>query len=532
MQETTVHLESPSDQIGPNGMALYVPSLKSRAVLAAFHEYLLQDNLLAVQSVRRKINGGELFLRFMEDRGRKLDERELLVQISIFSDWLKLKLKYTKGRLREAVSGASSLVHFLLDETRVKTNGAAEENGKEAKEFVALRKWSFRDKTIIKRTLRYDTYLPPKELAKIQFDSLFDAIADHLLSHYSSGRIKWRTYLAYENDLRVFLHFAAESNLWMPATAFGAKEYNLFTTWMRNENLSENCRSRYGTTVRKFLLSKSDYYRELLEVRAPKRANPNPDPIDVKQCEKLKIGLAMDTTYLGLRDRAFFLAVNTLGLRIGETASITRDSFREDNGWPCVLIKKEHTKNDRPLQVPVPQPTLEVFEQLFSANKAITDLPNLFLSVKEKAPRPASEKVLRYAFKARARKSGITYKRWTLPHNQRSRFIYDCFAHGLSLEVIAKLVNHMGTSTLKYYKDISVSEVLDVLKKYHPSFSEIPENDPKKVLLPYHPVKASPSEPDPRSDNSPSNGDPAKAAGKGPVQRKTRLVQREGSAFL
>jgi integrase len=200
----------------------------------------------------------------------------------------------------------------------------------------------------------------------------------------------------------------------------------------------------------------------------PSKPRPDPEPMDVSIAEKLKTSISDTRSYNDLRDLTFILVLCS-GLRITEACSVEKSSIREVEKTLCLHISQQVSKNGIARNVPIPPRTAHYLQMLFKRNATITNLPYAFL-INRGTVRRANSTVMRRAYIQRAASSGITYRRWLRPHNQRSRFVVDCMSAGIGDSIIAKAIGHTDLRSLEHYRRWSDKAVMDELTTKHPDF--------------------------------------------------------------
>ncbi|CAO5674647.1 MAG: Tyrosine recombinase XerC [Holosporales bacterium] len=274
------------------------------------------------------------------------------------------------------------------------------------------------------------------------------------------------TTTAYQNDLNHFLcflstHFAKEIDL----QDIKSLKIADVRAWLSKRQESYNIRS----TVRAFSAVKNFFEfgkkKQFIDVspfdnmRPPKLAKLLPKPLSIEQALDVieNIQSVESIEWVGLRDKAFYMLLYSVGLRISEAIALNQKILKKDS----IVI---HGKGNKERVVPLLDPVKNCLNTYLNAcPHLMRDHRPLFFGLFGKR---LNVSVARLVLKKYARLSHLPD--FATPH----AFRHSCATHLINetddLRAVQELLGHSSLSTTQIYTQISQEKLLKAYDHAHP----------------------------------------------------------------
>jgi integrase/recombinase XerC len=271
--------------------------------------------------------------------------------------------------------------------------------------------------------------------------------------------------LAYESDLRQFLHYLSPPDLAPPAPE--AIDVLILREWLAGlyrDDLSAVTIRRKLAAVRglfKFLLREGLIPVNVAKlVRTPKAPKKLPEVMTAEQVNGLIDGVAagkMERPHPA-RDRAIFEVLYGCGLRVSELSGMNLEDIDRSEGWLRVRGKGRKER-----QVPLPRQAAESVERYLGERPIVRDEHAVFLNHRGSrlTQRGISLIVKLYS-------TYLTGDPSVHPHSFRHAYATHLLSAGADLRAIQELLGHSRLSTTQKYTQVSLTDLMAVYDKAHP----------------------------------------------------------------
>jgi integrase/recombinase XerC len=295
-----------------------------------------------------------------------------------------------------------------------------------------------------------------------------DAVERFLDYLRDQRRASDQTVRAYENDLRQFGTFLAESRSGGEApgpAGIEPLEVRGFVGRLHRQGLSKASIARKLSAVRSFL---SHAVREGRIDASPAEGVPTP-----RTPRKLPSILTVDEVFAlldrieagdlaGLRDRALLEFLYATGLRVGEVVSLNEEDVDLAGTVVRVLGKGKKERI-----VPFGGKALRALERWLAASRPLRargkDPGAIFLNLRGAR---LTDRSVRRVLDRRLRAAAIEAK--VSPHALRHSFATHLLGAGADLRAIQELLGHASLSTTQRYTQVSMDALMEVYDRAHP----------------------------------------------------------------
>jgi len=304
---------------------------------------------------------------------------------------------------------------------------------------------------------------------KTQASNLTDLIAswlDHICLERGHSE---NTRLAYARDAEQFLRYLqiklGRSLHLADLAALDGRTFRAFMATRRRQGASSRSLARTLSALRALFrwleVQEILRNRSIMQVTLPKVPRSLPKPLTVEKA-KVVVSANADTdlAWVAARDKAVFLLLYGLGLRISEALSILcKDA--PIAGRDSLLITGKGNK-ERLLPV-LPIVTEAIATYLLMCPYQLKDSEPLFVGVRGG---PLSARVIQMAI-ARLREK-LELPNNATPHTLRHSFATHLLAEGADLRQIQELLGHASLSTTQSYTEVERERLLAIYDAAHP----------------------------------------------------------------
>jgi len=304
------------------------------------------------------------------------------------------------------------------------------------------------------------------------------AIEKFLRGYFATRNLSDKTYKAYAGDLAQFEeHFGGRKKLKsfdvddMEAFAAHLKKQGYAPASMRRKMVSLRVFFQYW--VRQDAISQSPLWRLRLSfgrsLQLPKTLTENEVRRLLTQARQnldeappTEPG-AHDAGYLALRNLALVDLLFATGIRVGEAAALTVDSFSLEEKTVRILGKGARPR----LAYLVEDRSRELQEEHLDARLTIlADTSTLFLNVQGSG---LSTQGMAYVLAKLCRQAGIQKK--VTPHMLRHTVATLLLRNGVDLRVVQEFLGHASITSTQRYTHVSRRDLLHCLGRHHPAIS-------------------------------------------------------------
>lgn len=307
-----------------------------------------------------------------------------------------------------------------------------------------------------------------------------DDIADLIAPDFADALQKWDSYLRYEKNVSAHTLRAYQTDLkhfttFLTVHLGGAPSINDlseiklqdFRGWLARkagEGVSARSRARSLSGVKNFLkyLDKHGIMHNAAIglITSPKIPRTLPKPISEDQAKRLINfdnfeQISGDETEI--RDRALFLILYGLGLRISEALALNIGDIPHSDGFWRIMGKG---RKERIV------PTLPIITRMLERhleNRPDDPEAPIFLGTQGKRLNAGvAQKALRNIRREQGLPETLT------PHALRHSYATHLLSNGANLREIQELLGHASLSTTQMYTDVDNAKILEIFKKAHP----------------------------------------------------------------
>lgn len=293
-----------------------------------------------------------------------------------------------------------------------------------------------------------------------------DLILDFLHFLQVEKGLSTNTLVAYERDLRYFVHYLEEEQEAMNIRDVERIHIVSFMAYAKLEKKSPRTIARYMASLRSFfhfLLHEKIANRDpMIQIETPKQAQTLPKILNLDDVEKL-LEAPDASNPLGMRDRAMLEVLYATGLRVTELVRLQLDDLHLEMGFIQTIGKGDK-------------------ERIIPLGKTATTVLERYLEFGRPRLRRTSERndvvflnhhgrgMTRQGFwknlKQIASKAGIDKP--ITPHTLRHSFATHLLENGADLRSVQELLGHADISTTQIYTHVTKARLKDVYKQYHP----------------------------------------------------------------
>jgi integrase/recombinase XerD len=269
---------------------------------------------------------------------------------------------------------------------------------------------------------------------------------------------------SYGRDLEQFADFACRKGLaqWRELSLGILSSY---TAELASRALAVSSVARKITSLRTFLefLFKEGIVREDFseKIDAPRLKRKLPETMTENQFEKL-LGVILESTPEGLRDRAIIEMLYGCGLRVSELTALRITDLGD-----AMDFVRAFGKGSKERMVPMGSKAAEAVKRYLTQARPALVRPQtdgaLFLSTRGKA---ISRKTIWAALKVYARKAQIPVN--LKPHMLRHSFATELLKGGADLRMIQEMLGHADIATTQIYTSVETSGLTALHEACHP----------------------------------------------------------------
>jgi integrase/recombinase XerC len=271
--------------------------------------------------------------------------------------------------------------------------------------------------------------------------------------------------LAYDSDLRQFLHYLSPPDLAPPEPE--AIDVLILREWLAGLYRDELS----AVTIRRKLAAVRGLFKFLLReglipvnvaklVRTPKAPKKLPEVMTAEQVNGLIDGVGdaeMERPYPA-RDRAIFEVLYGCGLRVSELSGLNLEDIDRSEGWVRVRGKGRKER-----QVPLPRQAAESLERYLSERPIVRDEHAVFLNHRGgRLTQRGISLIVKFYSTCLADDPSVH------PHSFRHAYATHLLSAGADLRAIQELLGHSRLSTTQKYTQVSLTDLMAVYDKAHP----------------------------------------------------------------
>lgn len=168
-------------------------------------------------------------------------------------------------------------------------------------------------------------------------------------------------------------------------------------------------------------------------------------------------------THLGIRDKAILELMYSSGLRIKELHGIRLKDIDLKEG----TVKLKECKGGRERMVPIGEKASRLIQKYLETTRRVylknQEEDHLFLSVTGTA---INDQTIHYVFLRYRKRSPITAK--ISAHSLRHACALHMLRGGAPIQAVQEMLGHKRLETTQIYTKLCVSDLKEVLRKYHP----------------------------------------------------------------
>lgn len=310
------------------------------------------------------------------------------------------------------------------------------------------------------------------------------AIGQFLSGYFATRDRSEKTEKAYACDLEQFGRFAG------PRREFDSLDPDLIEAWAGELKCREyapasiqrkmvSLRVFCHYWLRKGLLDESPFWRVKLSFGRVQQLPRTLTEDEIRKLieearrsyEELAAGSAEENghitpAFLALRNHAFLDILFATGIRVGETAALTLDSFTEEGTTVTVhgkggrarlafLVDPRSVKlqaTHRDARQAIPAGTRALFLNAFGTPLSTQGMATILTKLRH----------------------GAALDRHVTPHMIRHTVATLLLRNGADIRVVQEFLGHASIATTQRYTHVSKQHLLDSLRRNHPSFSRVP----------------------------------------------------------
>lgn len=300
-------------------------------------------------------------------------------------------------------------------------------------------------------------------------DTTMQTITDKWIHHLSIiKRFSNHTTNSYSHDISQFLSFMANHlNINITTELFSQLSPQDIRAWLADRhqrNYSSRSTARALSALRSFCKFCSKYHDINLEslsaIKSPRVKKTLPRPLTIEQSIQLvnNIELMADDTWIGQRNKAFFMLLYGTGLRISEALSLKGDVLH--NSGQINVVGKGGKARVVPILDTI---TKEIQAYVESCPYKITSKTYLFLGKRgDVLSATVAQKALRDYRRSMGLPDSVT------PHALRHTCASHLMNESSELRGIQELLGHACLSSTQIYTNLDQQKIIETFKNAHP----------------------------------------------------------------
>lgn len=284
-------------------------------------------------------------------------------------------------------------------------------------------------------------------------------IKNYLAFLMSQKGLSKNSIIAYEKDLKKFKEFLLSEHI----NFDHIKRYHFrsFLATLTTEGLSNNSINRIIACIKGFIRYKMRFgYKDkanILETESQRVIKKLPSFIF--ESEFLELISFKDKNEFDIRDKALLMLLFSTGMRVSEIVSLNLSHINNKNE---IKIKG---KGGKERFVFFGEKTRTAINNYLNIRSKIALLEENALFVNRNGKR-LSDRGVRLILEKRINETSINKN--ISPHSLRHSFATLLIRNGASIRTVQELLGHSSIATTQKYTHLSIDELKDIVKKYHP----------------------------------------------------------------